>query len=1227
MQVRNCVIPFVAMAALSLSAVCAAQSAPADRIVSAIVPSQRTMTNAVNPLATKQNDIGHVEGSRVFHRLVLVLQRSPQQETALKQLLEEQQDPKSAEYHKWLTPAEFGQQFGPSDDDMAKIEGWLKSEGFSVEQPPNGRQYLIFTGTSAQVDAAFQTQMDNFKVSGKTYIANATAASIPTALAPDVRGVASLSSFNSEEFTPTIHPAATPKIELATGLLTGPADVDAIYDATPLQKASIEGQGESIALIEESNINPQDVADFRTATGLPAANLNVIVNGTDPGLLAYTGDEFEAVSDAEWSGAVDPDATLNVIVSASTEFVQGIDYSAMYAVDYDVSQITAMSYGGCETYNDLSEGTYLFGLLYEQGAAEGISQFVSAGDNGGDACQFLGISAGYGVNGIGDSPWNVSVGGTEFIMPDPSVYFPNGAATGYIPESTWNDYQNPYDGRPLAGGGGPSVDWGKPAWQAGPGVPADGARDVPDVSLLAGDNLAYMTCESDIGYDCAQGYAGGVIGTSISNQVWAGIQALVNQKNGLVNGAGNPNPTYYQLAAGTNSPFHDITIGNTKVPDPDGQLVGYTATPGYDLATGLGSVDINNLATDWMPPTGSGTATATLSDGGVATITHGDALTVNLTVTGNGSKVPSGNVVYMAGTQGVMQDTLSSSGTDSFSFGPTSEQELPGGSYKLTARYAGDTNYAPATSNAIALTVNAEPTTTEVGASVKVAIPYGDPVTVGAAAYGTNSGTGYPVPGTYSFTDTSTGAKLGTASLADTGESFAFLNSQGSADLTLSGATALGAGTHAVVAASPANASFQASTSSPVTILVDTSSPLVSLTPDHTTPALNSTVNLLVSVLNVYGTDVPATGTVTVWNESTSPATALGTATLASTPDSEGAFDATIPVKFTTAGVYPLVATYSGDANDNSNYSGAVDVTAGGKASSTTEIMSAPYDSLAGTNVTIVAGVTGDSSGTAPTGTVTFTDASASNGAGAVLGTEPLAANGTATLTINTLTAGTHAIVASYSGDANYASSIAQGVTINIGDFTFSSSSSSVSMTSGQSSTAITLSFSGTEYLNVGAGVQLSCSGLPTGAACNFSTTTMQPTENSNGTSSGTATVTITTTGPTLQKAALKRPRKPLGGGSGIPLSLAGLLALGLPLAWRKRKLFGSMLGLALLAVLVSMNGCGSSGPQQYTISSAGTPAGTSTVSVMATVSLGSETLTHTATVTLNVTAAGTPAS
>ena len=1194
------------------------QGEPADRVVVPIDASQRVVTNGVHPLAVRQNDQGRVNPAQVFHRMVLLLKGSDAQEQALQRLLTEQQDPGSPEYHHWLTPAEIGQRFGPSANDVAAIAGWLKGQGFRVEPAPNGRRYLIFSGTSAQVETAFQTQMHRYGVNGQSHVANAAPAGVPRALAGVVKGVASLTSFHP--MLPQSWPAETRQFQIRQGIAaTGPADLAAIYNAAPLNQAGVQGQGQSIALIEESNIVLKDLTDFRTVTGLPAAKVNVIVNGPDPGPLWYDGEEFEAISDVEYAGAMAPQATLNVVVSESTAFTQGILLSTFYAVDNVVSPVTSLSYGGCETLNDTFYAgvSQAFAAAYEQGAAEGISHFVSSGDFGGDACLGLGLSAGYGVNAIGDSPWNVSVGGTEFLMPDPDTYFPppSYTATGYIPESTWNDYENPLDGRPLAGNGGVSISFTKPAWQTGPGVPADGQRDLPDVSLVSGDNLFYLTCEADIGFDCSQGFGGGVIGTSLATPNWAAIQALVNQKDSLVGGAGNPNPTYYRLAAGANSPFHDITVGDTKVPDFNGDMVGYIATPGYDLATGLGSVDVNALAAAWLPPTGSGTATVSLTTSSQH-IAHGASLTANVSVTAGGSSVPTGDVVLMAAGQGAVQVTLSN-GAASFQFGTTSSVSLPGGSYNLIAHYAGDASFAPADSSGVALVVDPEATTMQATAAPGQNT-FGAPLTVSAAAIGATSG--QTAPGTYTFTEN--GKTLGTAAIPVTGDRFASSNAGVTANLTLSGAQSLPAGTHSIVAASPASASFLASASGPVSVTVAKAPVLVSLTPDHTTPPLNTTVNLLATVNNIFGYQAPLTGTVDFYDGNTR----IGSGTLAAKADTLGAFDVTVPVKFASLGLHTLVAKYEGDANDLANSSGIVNVTVSGLSSSSITAYG-PTFGLAQTATQITAFVTGDGNGPAPTGTVTFVDASANQGKGANIGTAPVGANGVVTFSASSLAGGTRYIYATYGGDANYTGSRSQSFPIVVGDFTLAASPGSVSATAGQSTGKITLTYNGTadfsQYLTGtpygSGGVTLACSGLPTGAACVFASTNIVPAVNQNGTTTGTTTVTISTEGPTLQASVTR------GRGGALPAALAGMLGLGLPLVLRRRRFRTSLLGLAILAFAAGMNGCGGGGNKSgYTITNPGTPAGNSTITVTATVNGGAAgTLSHTATVILTVAAAG----
>ncbi len=433
-----------------------------------------------------------------------------------------------------------------------------------------------------------------------------------------------------------------------------PYDFAAIYDLLPLWTAAptpINGTGQTIAIVGRSDINPADAATLWSYFGLdgthaPQPKLVVTYNGPNPG---KTADEAEADIDTQWSGSVAPGATINYVVSASTETTDGVDLSALYVVDNNLAPVLSESYGSCEASMGTT-GVQFYGSLWEQAAAQGISVFVSSGDSGAAGCDSPGgpASLGLQVSGIASTPFNAAVGGTDFNQYQNWTNYWNStnnsitkqSAKGYIPETSWNDscangiYQLLSGGSTNAeancnnssfksalnsagGGGGQSATWLKPSWQTS--TPNDNARDIPDVSLFASNgflNSYYLVCQSDIypgGGACDFGEFQGFGGTSVSSPQFAGIMALVNQKTGSAQGI--PGLTLYKLAAQQPSAFHDVPAGSTiampcvtgspncttsKAGDAYGILSGYSTAAGYDLATGLGSVDAANLVNQWQ---------------------------------------------------------------------------------------------------------------------------------------------------------------------------------------------------------------------------------------------------------------------------------------------------------------------------------------------------------------------------------------------------------------------------------------------------------------------------------------------------------------------------------------------------------------------------------------------------------------------------------------------------
>jgi hypothetical protein len=785
-----------------------------------------------------------------------------------------------------------------------------------------------------------------------------------------------------------------------------PEDFATQYDLAPLYAAGINGSGKTIGIINDSNIDVNLDSAYRSLFGLPANSTQVVLDGGDPGL---NGDATEAYLDVEMAGAVAPGATVNLYVASWDTVADGLNFplilAARRAIEDNQADVLSVSFSECEGFIGTADNQIL-AALWEQAAAQGQTVFVSAGDNGSAGCDNADTQqqAIYGlqVNGFASTPWNVAVGGTDFYYSD----YASGAASAAnlwnatndanfgslkapLPEQVWNDFfgfdavnlndtpQGHYLYSMAAGSGGASscinsaastpgsalpfvcspvsgtvYGYAKPSWQSGPGVPADGVRDLPDVSLFAanGYNLsAYPICASP--GDCVPGANQQtpvtlVGGTSASAPAMAAIMALIDQKYGR---QGQADYTFYALAQQKASAFHDITRGGNNVPcgednsvftpncEPNtggainpswNTLSGYPATTGYDLASGLGSVDANVLVTSW--DTLSFAPTATSLQLSPTSFAHGTAVKLNVNVESSGGESPQGGVSILTNSpapasQSVDLIPLGSNGSASGSI-----DSLPGGTYQVWANYGGDGLHASSNSSSVSVSVTPESSS------------------IGISAWSTN-GAGYnpaagctPVVGAYE-TPVASGSSifLGTPlwlAIQPKGSTSALATATGSATFTWDGQSATvplnvsgiatwvtpptaNAGTHTVTASYSGDASYGPATSSPFTYTVKQDQPpfLINYSWVSSGFACNTGVpcnayagdNYPVQVELFGGVCNLATGTVTV---------TLGSQTQTVTLSPEGFPPGEILTGVAIfpnvqAGTYQLSGSYSGDKN------------------------------------------------------------------------------------------------------------------------------------------------------------------------------------------------------------------------------------------------------------------------------------------------------------------------
>jgi uncharacterized protein (TIGR03437 family) len=627
-------------------------------------------------------DQGAVAADFQVPYVTMLLKPSGSQQADLDRLLSEQQDRSSSNYHRWLTPQQFADRFGLSNGDISTLVGWLNSQGMRVQDVARGRHWITFSGSAADIGRAFRTQIHRYRVNGRDHFANATELSIPAAFENVVGGLVGLSDFYRTPRPLMATPEPWYNSSHGTHYLA-PADFATIYDIHPLYDSGIDGTGQSIAIVGSSDIFPSDITTFRSKFGLPANNPRTILYGPDPGF--NFGSMFEADLDLEWSGAVAPRAKI-IYVNAISPFL-----AAQYAIDTDVAPILSMSSGYCEPGL-----TPALRILGQQANAQGITWMASSGDSGGAACDsqddFSQAGKGLGVNIPASLPEVTGIGGTTFDE-GADTYWADmngtglGSALSYIPEVAWNDTLN---GGPLgATGGGASIYFDKPLWQTASGVPNDGARDVPDVSLSA-------SAAHDPYLVTSLGGLYAVGGTSASAPAFAGMVALLSHyltsKGETQSGLGNINPRLYRLSQTAPIAFHDITAGDNLVPcvqaspNCSNGLLGYHAAPGYDRVTGLGSVDLNNLVTQWK----TGPASSTTLSASPRSIAYNGG-TIRLTATVNASGgTPTGAVTFQSSEISFGTAALVLSGGQSTATLAVDANQFLLGAHSVTAVYSGD---------------------------------------------------------------------------------------------------------------------------------------------------------------------------------------------------------------------------------------------------------------------------------------------------------------------------------------------------------------------------------------------------------------------------------------------------------------------------------------------------------------------------------------------------------
>jgi hypothetical protein len=1089
-------------------------------------------------------DLGPVEDTLTLPRMHLILQRSPEQQAALTNLIERQHQQTAPEFHQWLTPAQFGEKFGASQQDIAAVTDWLTAQGFSVHAVMNNNSMIEFSGTAANVRESFHTQLHYLDLNGKGLeghiFANAQDPSIPAALAPVVAGITGLhniplranhtkvqsASFNQD--THTWHRNGAPRTPTAVkpdysdnegDYFISPQDYYTIYNVNPLFTAGTHGASATIAVVEQSDMaygtvtsykaTGGDVSTFRNLFGVPGTLNMYVYHGygsatcADPGIR--DGDESEATLDAEWATALAPSAKL--IYMSCSETDNGVIQSLTALIDNNLADAMSMSYGSSELGYAESDYTQL-DTLYSQAATQGQSVFVSTGDSGSDVADqnTSGVAtSGINVSALSSSPYVTATGGTDFSdyydanqgggpsqatywNTSNSVYY--GDAKSYVPEMSWNDscagsiFANFADNTTPA------------AFCAL--EPTDTRGDSYLFGDVVGGSGGFST------HYAAPSYQTGITGFSGTRRAQPDIS--MNAANGFWG--------------------HALIFCDSDISDPEGDPDGNcTSTDTFGLAGGTSFVapavaGIAGLLVDY-----TGSRQGVLNYGLYALAkTQFTASATKSSCYSNGQTSNTGVTTGLPISSCIFNDVTTGNNDEGCEVGGENCYVNSGASYgvlstttsPLTIAYPSTVGYDEVTgigtlnvTNLVSQWKTAFSTTTKLTASA-TSITTSQSTTLTATVTGATpagyTGKAPTLAGSVTFYSGST--SIGTCTLAS-----------GTCNISVSGST-LGSGSHSITATFIGSSAYPTSTSSAVTVTVTggSVSTTTAVTATPSTATFGQSVALKATVTASSGT---AAGSVSFATGSTQ----LGSCTLA-------AATCTVSTTALPLGTETVTATYTPGSGFSAS-TGTVSVTVN-KASTATSVTATPTSAAFGASVSLKATVT--STGGTPTGTISFTTGSTTLGSCTL-------ASGTCTVSTTALPVGSDSVKATYAGSTDFATgsgtatvTIAKAASTTTLTITPNPAASGAALTfkatvtaaSGTPTGSISLSYSGTVFgsCNLSAGT---CSvpllvNLPAGT---YSVEASYAGATDYGTSSGTKSVTITKAATTTTLVITPNPATP----------------------------------------------------------------------------------------------------